>query len=79
LGFNHLGQVDGEFPAKDLLPIIPYHRAYRRFRGLVDFTLPNLRTPYDTRNPFYRIGIAVGDYTIDHHHKKILLRRPLIY
>lgn len=70
LGFKHLGLAEGEYPTKDHLPLIPYHRESRRFRGLVDFTLPNVRTPYDTPNPLYRTGIAVGDYTIDHHHKK---------
>ena len=37
---------------------------------MVDFTLPYVRTPYEAPSPFYRTGVAVGDYTIDHHHKK---------
>jgi len=50
--------------------MIPYHRESRRYFGLVDFTLPYVRTPYAVPNPLYRTGVAVGDYTIDHHHKK---------
>ncbi len=70
LGFRHLGLAEGEYPTKDKLPMIPYHRESRRFRGLVDFTLPYLLTPYLAPHPLYRTGVAVGDYTIDHHHKK---------
>lgn len=72
LGFKHLGLADGEYPTKDQLPMIPYHRESRRFHGLVDFTLPYVRTPHGAPSPLYRTGIAVGDYTIDHHHKKNL-------
>lgn len=70
LGMKHLGLVEDEYPTSDHLPMIPYHRESRRFRGLVDFTLPYVQTPYEAPAPFYRTGIAVGDYTIDHHHKK---------
>jgi Dehydrogenases (flavoproteins) len=70
LGFKHLGIATDEYPTEDGLPMIPYHRESRRFRGMVDFTLPFVRTPYDAPSPLYRTGIAVGDYTIDHHHKK---------
>ncbi|SIN68948.1 FAD-dependent oxidoreductase [Algoriphagus halophilus] len=70
LGYRHLGIAEDEYPTKDHLPMIPYHRESRRFEGLVDFTLPYVRTPYEAPNPLYRTGIAVGDYTIDHHHKK---------
>jgi hypothetical protein len=72
LGFKHLGLAADEYPTQDQLPMIPYHRESRRFHGLVDFTLPYVRTPYASPNPLYRTGIAVGDYTIDHHHKKNL-------
>lgn len=72
LGYKHLGIAGDEYPTEDDLPMIPYHRESRRYVGLVDFTLPYVRTPYDSPNPFYRTGIAVGDYTIDHHHKKNL-------
>lgn len=72
LGFKHLGLAENEYPTVDNLPMIPYHRESRRYHGLVDFTLPYVRTPYSTPHPLYRTGIAVGDYTIDHHHKKNL-------
>ncbi len=72
LGFKHLGIAEEEYPTADDLPMIPYHRESRRFEGLVDFTLPFVRTPYDAPSPLYRTGVAVGDYTIDHHHKKNL-------
>ena len=72
LGFKHLGIAVDEYPTEDGLPMIPYHRESRRYRGMVDFTLPFVRTPYDAPSPLYRTGIAVGDYTIDHHHKKNL-------
>lgn len=70
LGFKHLGLSENEYPTADGLPMIPYHRESRRYRGLVDFTLPYVRTPYAAPSPLYRTGVAVGDYTIDHHHKK---------
>lgn len=70
LGMKHLGLAEGEYPTADQLPMIPYHRESRRFKGLVDFTLPYVRTPYEAPSPLFRTGVAVGDYTIDHHHKK---------
>jgi hypothetical protein len=70
LGYKHLGLAEEEYPTVDHLPMIPYHRESRRFVGLVDFTLPFVIHPYEAPSPLYRTGIAVGDYTIDHHHKK---------
>lgn len=70
LGFKHLGLAENEYPTADDLPMIPYHRESRRYLGLVDFTLPYVRTPYAAPSPLFRTGVAVGDYTIDHHHKK---------
>jgi len=70
LGFTHLGLAEEEYPTPDDLPMIPYHRESRRYYGLVDFTLPYVLNPYHAPNPFYRTGVIVGDYTIDHHHKK---------
>lgn len=70
LGYKHLGLAEEEYPTKDHLPMIPYHRESRRFNGLVDFTLPYVLNPYEAPSPLFRTGIAVGDYTIDHHHKK---------
>jgi hypothetical protein len=72
LGYQHLGIAEGEYPTEDNLPMIPYHRESRRYYGLVDFTLPYVLDPYSAPNPFYRTGVIVGDYTIDHHHKKNL-------
>jgi len=69
LGYKHLGIAD-EFPTKDKLPMIPYHRESRRVHGLVRLTLPYVSKPYDQENAFYRTGVIVGDYTIDHHHLK---------
>ncbi|WP_192085250.1 FAD-dependent oxidoreductase [Algoriphagus sp. Y33] len=72
LGYQHLGIAENEYPTADGLPMIPYHRESRRYVGLADFTLPYLQTPYNAPSPLYKTGIAVGDYTIDHHHKKNL-------
>lgn len=70
LGYKNLGLADDEFTTADKLPMIPYHRESRRLKGLVTFTLPHVAKPYETTDPLYRTGIAVGDYTIDHHHLK---------
>lgn len=70
LGYKNLGIADDEFPTKDKLPMIPYHRESRRMKGMVTFSLPHVAAPYEQDKPFYRTGIAVGDYTIDHHHLK---------
>ncbi|MCR9013744.1 FAD-dependent oxidoreductase [Aquiflexum gelatinilyticum] len=69
LGYKHLGLADDEFPTKDQLPFIPYHRESRRVASESMFTLPYVLSPYNQEKPYYRTGIAVGDYTIDHHHK----------
>lgn len=70
LGYKNLGLADDEFATADKLPVIAYHRESRRLKGLVTFTLPHVAKPYETADPLYRTGIAVGDYTIDHHHLK---------
>lgn len=70
LGYKHLGLADDEFPTKDKLPMIAYHRESRRLKGLVSFTVNHVARPYETADALYRTGIAVGDYTIDHHHLK---------
>lgn len=73
LKFSHLGLADDEFPTTDRLAIQAYHRESRRIHGLVRFKLPHITHPYDAAQaPLYRTGIAVGDYPIDHHHKKNL-------
>lgn len=70
LGFKHLGLADDEYPTKDRFPIIPYHRESRRVKGLVRMDVKHIAQPFNTLLPLYRTGIAVGDYPIDHHHKK---------
>ncbi|KQC01924.1 FAD-dependent oxidoreductase [Pedobacter sp. Hv1] len=70
MGFKHLGLADDEFPTADRLPMIPYNRESRRLKGQVDLTLPFVAQPYQQKEAYYRTGIAVGDYTIDHHHLK---------
>lgn len=68
LGFSHLGLADDEFPTADRLALIPYHREGRRVKGLVRFNMNQLASPF--QYDLYRTGISVGDYPIDHHHKK---------
>ena len=70
LGFKQLGLADDEYPTKDRFPIIPYHRESRRVRGLVRMDIHHIAKPFQIAAPLYRTGIAVGDYPIDHHHKK---------
>ena len=70
LGFRHLGLTDDEFPSGDRLALIPYHREGRRVEGLVRFNVLHISHPYTTREALYRTGISVGDYPVDHHHKK---------
>ncbi len=70
LGLQHLGLAEDEYPTADGLPLIPYHRESRRIHGLVRLNLNHLSHPYEQPEPLYRTGIAVGDYPIDHHHKK---------
>lgn len=70
LGFKHLGVDYAEYPTKDGFPMIPYHRESRRLKAKSLFALQHVMTPYDTPESYYKTGIAVGDYTIDHHHYK---------
>jgi len=70
LGFKNLGFADDEYPTADRFPIIPYHRESRRVKGLVRMDVHHIARPFQLENPLYRTGIAVGDYPIDHHHKK---------
>lgn len=70
LGFKNLGLADDEFPTPDRLALIPYYRESRRVKGLVRMTLGNIAEPFTYGDPLYRTGISVGDYPIDHHHKK---------
>jgi hypothetical protein len=68
LGMKHLAPADDEFPTEDGLALIPYHRESRRIVGEAFFTLDAAAAPYDFKHPYYRTGIAVGDYAVDHHH-----------
>lgn len=67
LGFNNL-RLSDEFGTKDKLPFIPYDREARRVKGEVFLTVNHFEKPYDYK--LYRTGVVVGDYPIDHHHKK---------
>jgi hypothetical protein len=68
LGYKNLGIADDEYPTADGLPFIPYHRESRRVKSIVRFNTQHIQTPYNYS--LYKTGIAVGDYPIDHHHKK---------
>jgi len=68
LGFAHFGLATDEFGTADHLALMAYHRESRRVKGLARFTINHIAKPYDYN--FYRTGISVGDYPIDHHHKK---------
>jgi hypothetical protein len=70
LGYKNLGLADDEYPTHDKMPMIPYYRESRRMKGLVTMSLPHISDHYTHSKPLYRTGIAVGDYTIDHHHLK---------
>ena len=70
LGFRNLGLADDEYPTTDKLPLVPYHREGRRLRGVVRFTARDIAEPFGSRDPLYRTGVSVGDYPIDHHHKR---------
>jgi FAD dependent oxidoreductase len=69
LGFKNLGLAKDEFFTADKLAVIPYYREGRRVKGIVRFTINNIAQPFKGQS-LYRTGIAVGDYPIDHHHKK---------
>lgn len=68
LGMKNLGLADDVFPTDDKLPFIPYHRESRRIVGQAFFTVDAAAAPYNYKYPYYRTGIAVGDYAVDHHH-----------
>ena len=68
LGMKHLGLADDVFPTEDKLALIPYHRESRRIAGEAFFTLDAAAAPYEYELPYYRTGVAVGDYAVDHHH-----------
>lgn len=77
LGFKNLALADDEFKTKDKLAYYPYFRESRRVIGLSRMLVQHIATPFETEKPLYRTGIAVGDYPIDHHHKKIHLHHNI--
>lgn len=70
LGFKNLGLADDEFPTKDRLALMPYYREGRRLQGIIRMNIHHIAAPYTYGEALYRTGISVGDYPIDHHHKK---------
>lgn len=68
LGMKNLGIADDVFPTEDGFPFFPYHRESRRIVGEAFFTVDAAAKPYDYKFAYYRTGIAVGDYAVDHHH-----------
>lgn len=68
LGYRHLGLAVDEFGTEDNLALMPYHRESRRVVGLTRTIVNHIANPFDYN--YYRTGISVGDYPIDHHHKK---------
>ncbi len=72
LGFKHLGLATDEFGTADHFALIPYHREGRRLKGMARLTINEISKPFSGL-PLYRTGISVGDYPIDHHHKKNIL------
>ncbi|NEW84269.1 MAG: FAD-dependent oxidoreductase [Mariniphaga sp.] len=67
LGYKNIGLADDEFPTKDQLAFVPYHREGRRLRGVQRLTINHVSDIYGGQ-PLYRTGISVGDYPVDHHH-----------
>lgn len=70
LGFSNFGLDEEQFPTADHFPLIPYHRESRRIHGLVRFNVNHAKYPFLQSEALYRTGIGVGDYPIDHHHKR---------
>jgi ribulose 1,5-bisphosphate synthetase/thiazole synthase len=68
LGFKHLGLATDEFATKDQLAYMPYYRESRRVKGVTRFLVNHISQPFNYN--FYRTGISIGDYPIDHHHRK---------
>ncbi|MBS1933994.1 MAG: FAD-dependent oxidoreductase [Bacteroidetes bacterium] len=68
LGYKNLGLADDELD--NGLATIPYNREGRRMHGVVRFNINHILDPYNTPENFFRTGIAVGDYPVDHHHSQ---------
>lgn len=67
-GFKNLDLANDEFDTEDKLPLIPYYRESRRLQGMVRFKAQHIANVYHFN--YYKTGIAVGDYPIDHHHRE---------
>jgi hypothetical protein len=76
LGYKNLGLADDEFPTKDKLPLMPYHRESRRIEGVVTLNVNHIMQPFETKEALYRTGIAVSDYPLDHHHEAFKGAQP---
>ncbi len=70
LGYKNLGLTNDEFGTPDKLAWIPYNRESRRLKGLVRMNNNYLIDAFAQKEAWYRTGIAVGDYPVDHHHHK---------
>lgn len=68
LGMKNMGIADDVFPTEDGMALFPYHRESRRIVGEAFFTVDAAAAPFEHEHPYYRTGIAVGDYAVDHHH-----------
>ena len=77
LGYRNLGIADDEFRTEDGLAYQAYFREGRRMKGRVTMTLDDIVDRY--RNFRYRTGVSVGDYPVDHHHKRNPDARPLSF
>lgn len=66
LGLKNIGLADDELDGG--MALIPYNREGRRVKGVVRMNINHIKNPYDYT--FYRTGISVGDYPVDHHHAR---------
>ncbi|MBN8675308.1 MAG: FAD-dependent oxidoreductase [Chitinophagales bacterium] len=66
LGMKNIGLADDELDGG--MALIPYNREGRRLKGMIRMNINHVKDPY--AYTFYRTGIAVGDYPVDHHHAR---------
>ncbi|MCX7919752.1 MAG: FAD-dependent oxidoreductase [bacterium] len=70
-GAKTIGLDTTEYPTADHLPFYPYIRECRRMVSAVTYRLPDVTDRYGTPSgDLYKTSVAVGNYSIDHHHKK---------
>ena len=74
LGMKNIGLADDEL--NEGMALIPYNREGRRVKGIIRLNINHLKNPYDYS--FYRTGISVGDYPVDHHHGQYPGKVPAI-